>query len=261
MRPRTRAEKLALYAGLPLLLCVCLVTWRLWRHVAHLDLSLEEARKTEAALLGDVRDALGREQLAGRALDLALWERDRALDASDRARQEAREAHETARRQEQVAERLKRQRSAELDRMRDALARIASTDRTAMGMVVELGSDAFLFAFDSAELSPANREILSRIAGVLLASYGYRVSVFGHTDDRGSVAYNQELSERRAQAVRDYLAIAGVPAEVLSAEGYGKSSPRVDGTSADARRRNRRVEIGIVDTVIEYRREVPSDQP
>src|SRR5207244_13594299 len=84
-------------------------------------------------------------------------------------------------------------------------------------------------------------ELLSRIAGIILPSPDYTISVNGHTDDVGSDAYNQALSERRAQAVRDYLVKAGLPAQILTVQGHGKSLPLVRGTSEAARAKNRRV--------------------
>ncbi len=73
-------------------------------------------------------------------------------------------------------------------------------------------------------------------------------------DDVGSDAYNQALSERRAQAVRDYLVKAGLPAQILTVQGHGKSLPLVRGTSEAARAKNRRVELGLVNTQIRYGR-------
>src|SRR5436309_815291 len=82
---------------------------------------------------------------------------------------------------------------------------------------------------------------------VLLTAKGYYIYVYGHTDDIGTDEYNRGLSERRARSVRDYLVEAGLDSGIITTRGYGKSSPRVRGTSADARTANRRVEIGIVD--------------
>ena len=76
-----------------------------------------------------------------------------------------------------------------------------------------------------------------------MTAHDYTISVNGHTDDIGTDAYNQKLSERRAQAVRDYLHEAGLPAEILSVTGHGKSLPLVRGTSDAARAKNRRVDI------------------
>ena len=100
--------------------------------------------------------------------------------------------------------------------------------------------------------SRTDRELLSRIAGILLTSKDYAVSVNGHTDDVGSVEYNQKLSERRAQAVRDYLVDAGLSPSIFTVTGHGKSLPLVQGTSDQARAKNRRVELGIVNTRIVY---------
>lgn len=149
-------------------------------------------------------------------------------------------------------ENMRRQRAAELDRMQQALSRIGPTARTPTGMVMQLANRSFRFDFDSAALKPENRETLSRIAGVLLASEGYRLFIDGHTDDVGTDQYNQRLSERRAGSVRDYLVKAGIPADIVEVKGFGKSNPLVPAKSSDAREKNRRVEIGIVDTIIHY---------
>jgi outer membrane protein OmpA-like peptidoglycan-associated protein len=79
------------------------------------------------------------------------------------------------------------------------------------------------------------------------------VSVNGHTDDVGTDEYNQKLSERRAEAVRRYLLDAGVPPEIMTVTGWGKRKPRVDGASEAARAKNRRVELGIVNSRVSYR--------
>ena len=256
MPKRGRTERIALYVCLPLLILVSFATWRLWRHVNVLDESLAASKQAEISLLAKVRDATGREALAGKALRQSILERDSARSEVEQLRVRARLAQEEAERQGKIAEELRRQRSNELDRMRDALGMIAETERTATGMVVQLGEESFLFDFDSAALRQENREILSRIAGVLLASYGYSVYVYGHTDDQGNPGYNQALSERRAGAVKSYLAQAGIPEDIIESKGFGPSSPRVPGSSPEARRKNRRVEIGIVDTIIEYQSEV-----
>ncbi len=248
-----RAERIALYVFLPLLLVVCFVTWRLWRHTERLDAELAASRQREASLQARVRDEAGRAALSAAAAKQAELEREMALSEAEQSRRETSLAIEEAERQQRVAEEMRKRRDSELDALHDALGRIAETERTPMGVVVNLGEDSFLFDFDKADLSPANREILSRIAGVLLVSYGYKLYVYGHTDDQGSAAYNQRLSERRANAVKDYLAAAGIPGEIIDAKGFGQSSPRMKGASREARKRNRRVEVGVVDTVVEYR--------
>ncbi len=150
----------------------------------------------------------------------------------------------------QEAEEIRRQQAAELDRLEKALSRIVETRRTALGLVMSLGGESIKFDFDKAELKPENRELLSRIAGILLTSSDYRIDVYGHTDDIGTDEYNLALSQRRAQAVRDYLVEAGVDPAIISTEGFGKSRPRVQGNDPEARAKNRRVEIAVVNTRI-----------
>ncbi len=141
-----------------------------------------------------------------------------------------------------------------MNRLEGALGQIAETRRTALGLVMNLGSNYLKFEFDKAELRPEDKELLSRVAGILMTSEDFTVSVNGHTDDVGTDAYNQKLSERRAEAVRDYLVKAGLPAAILSVEGHGKALPLVPGTSDAARAKNRRVELGIVNIRIQYGR-------
>lgn len=214
---------------------------RLTEYSRELELALERAQ-----------EARRRAEEAEAARSEAVSEAERVQSEAERARAEAQAAQQRAQAAQRQMEELRRRREQELDRMREALSRIAPTRRTPLGMVVEMANDSFKFDFDQATLRPENRETLSRIAGVLLASSGYRLFVYGHTDDIGTDEYNQQLSLRRAQAVADYLIKAGVPADIMTTKGFGKSSPRVKGTTPEARQQNRRVEIGIVDTIIQY---------
>jgi OmpA-OmpF porin, OOP family len=104
------------------------------------------------------------------------------------------------------------------------------------------------FAYDSADLTAPAREALADVAAQLKARPGVRVEVAGHTDDRGAGRYNLDLSLRRAAAVRERLVTLGVPAEALTARGYGAANPVAAGDGDAARARNRRVELRITDT-------------
>lgn len=181
-------------------------------------------------------------------------ERDRAeaRRKAEVAQEETRAAQEEARTAREEAERIRAERERELNRLHEVLSGIVETRRTALGVVMNLGSEAVEFDFDKATLRPENRELLSRIAGVLLTSKGYRVQIHGHTDDIGSSEYNERLSERRADAVRNYLVDVGIDPGIINIKGHGKADPLVPGTTAQARAKNRRVEIGIIDTTINY---------
>jgi outer membrane protein OmpA-like peptidoglycan-associated protein len=179
---------------------------------------------------------------------------DTARQDADAARHEATSARETAAQAQAEADRIRKKAEAEINRLEAALGQVAETHRTALGLVMNLGSDHLKFEFDKAELRPEDRELLSRIAGIIMTSHDYTISVNGHTDDVGTEEYNRKLSERRAEAVRDYLVKAGLPADIMSVEGHGKALPLVPGTSEAARAKNRRVELGIVNTQIRYGR-------
>jgi outer membrane protein OmpA-like peptidoglycan-associated protein len=104
------------------------------------------------------------------------------------------------------------------------------------------------FVAGSAEIDPASTALLSEIADVLLRNPGIaRVEVQGHTDQSGTEPANKELSERRAQAVRDWLVKAGVDGERLTAAGYGSERPLAPNITAQNRARNRRVELVILE--------------
>jgi outer membrane protein OmpA-like peptidoglycan-associated protein len=216
-------------------------------------LSRQAMERTIAAEASARAAAEGR-QVAEAATARALEETEAARSETEAARKEAAGARESAARAQAAEDRIRKQAEADLNRLQQALSQVAETRRTALGLVMNLGSDHLKFAFDKAELRPQDRELLSRIAGILLTSPDYTISVNGYTDDVGTDEYNQKLSERRAQAVRDYLVKAGLPPQILTVAGHGKSHPLVPGTSEEARAKNRRVELGIVNTRILYGR-------
>ncbi len=99
------------------------------------------------------------------------------------------------------------------------------------------------FDTNSASLKPAFYGTMNKLAGVL-AKYGQsNVTVVGHTDSTGSDAYNQTLSEKRAQSVAGYLTGQGVSSYRLNTRGEGERSPRADNNTTTGRAQNRRVEI------------------
>jgi OOP family OmpA-OmpF porin len=104
------------------------------------------------------------------------------------------------------------------------------------------------FATDSAEILPDSIPLLTEIADVLLRNPDIRrVEIQGHTDNRGGREHNMDLSQRRADAVRDWLISAGVESSRLEARGYGDSEPRVPNLTAANRARNRRVQFMITE--------------
>lgn len=103
-----------------------------------------------------------------------------------------------------------------------------------------------LFATDSDVLRPMAIERLRPLAGYLRANPGVRVAIDGHTDSRGTDEHNQDLSERRAQSVREALDDMGVTRARFRVEGHGESNPTATNATAEGMRLNRRVEVTLL---------------
>jgi outer membrane protein OmpA-like peptidoglycan-associated protein len=125
---------------------------------------------------------------------------------------------------------------------------ILQTRDTARGLIVNM-SDVL---FDTAKftLRPVAREKLAKVAGIVSAHPGLRLDVEGHTDSVGGDDYNQQLSEQRGAAVRDYLLQQGMPVNSVTSKGFGKTQPVATNNTAEGRQTNRRVEIVISGEVI-----------
>lgn len=117
-------------------------------------------------------------------------------------------------------------------------------------LVLDMPSEV-TFAVNSANLDPNFRSTLDKVASTLTEYNKTYVDVMGHTDSTGSDAYNQTLSEQRANSVASYLTSKGVIQARLAAKGYGESQPRASNTTEDGRASNRRVEIRLVPVTTE----------
>lgn len=132
---------------------------------------------------------------------------------------------------------------------RDLRARTAGTDV----QVVRQGDDLLLnipsgvnFAYNSAAVQPQFRTTLDKVANVLSGYDQTYIDIYGHTDSTGSDSYNQDLSERRAVSVADYLSSHGVQPARIATRGFGETQPVASNETEDGRAANRRVEIKIV---------------
>jgi len=133
-----------------------------------------------------------------------------------------------------------------LDRRAKELAQIkeARVRREHDRLVVTM-SDSILFDINSASLRPGAKRILDKIASVIVRYPDDRIVVAGYTDNTGSEKYNQELSERRAKVVRNYLVLKGVLPDRITAIGFGEAMPVASNATPEGRQQNRRVEIEI----------------
>ena len=132
----------------------------------------------------------------------------------------------------------------------------ATIQRVGEGIAVTFPS-GILFRFNSTDILPAGRDNLQQLAKSLENYPNSDILIVGHTDSVGTDAYNQDLSQRRAQAASAYLQSLGVPASRLQTQGRGETEP-IESNDTDAgRARNRRVEVAIYASEA-YRNQVKS---
>jgi outer membrane protein OmpA-like peptidoglycan-associated protein len=118
----------------------------------------------------------------------------------------------------------------------------AKVERVGEGIVVEFSSNV-LFAFDKSNLSNDAKTNLNKLVTVLNNYPDTNIELQGHTDSKGSEAYNQTLSVNRATAVSVYLAGKSITASRVTTKGFGESLPKYDNETAEGRTQNRRVEF------------------
>jgi outer membrane protein OmpA-like peptidoglycan-associated protein len=213
---------------------------------ARADADAEARRRAEAE--NDKAEALRMKQEAEQAAQEAARQREEAEKAKAEAlaQQQALAAEtERAKRAAQESESLRQQAEKEKQEMRARLLQqlntILATRDTARGLIANM-SDV-LFKSGSFELLPGARERLAKVSGIVLAYPGLHLEVEGHTDSIGSDEYNQSLSERRAETVRDYLVQQGITGDAIVSRGLGKSEPVASNDTPEGRQQNRRVEI------------------
>jgi len=212
-----------------------------------------EAAKAEAVRMKQEADKAAAEAARQKA------EAEQATAAAVAQQQAAQAAAEQAARDKAAAQQQQRAAEAETEKARQAAAQaeaekaqlraqllsqlnsILQTRDSARGLIVNM-SDV-LFDTGSYTLKPGAREKLAKISGIVLAHPGLSLQIEGHTDSVGGDDFNQQLSERRADSVRDFLAEQGVTPSSITARGFGKTQPVASNDTAEGRQRNRRVEL------------------
>lgn len=197
------------------------------RRRAEAEQAEAEARRRQADAQAQQQQALAQQQQAEAAAAAA----QQAASLADQQRQEA-----------------IRQKEAMRARLLAQLNQVLQTRDTARGLIVSMPD--VLFDFNKYTLKPEARERLARISGIVLAYPDLKLEIDGYTDSIGSDEYNQTLSDKRAEAVRDYLTSSGVSASNVAARGLGKADPVADNSTAAGRQLNRRVEMIVSGDVI-----------
>ncbi len=212
------------------------------------QVAAERATRERAEAEAARAAALAQQQAAQAEAEKARLAAERA--AEEKAEAEAARADALAQQQAAQAETEKARKAAEQAeaekaelraRLLEQLNTILQTRDTARGLIVSM-SDV-LFDTGSHTLKPGAREKLAKISGIVLAHPGLNLQIEGHTDSVGSDEYNQQLSERRAASVRDFLVQEGVSAASVATRGFGKTQPVASNDTPEGRQRNRRVEM------------------
>jgi outer membrane protein OmpA-like peptidoglycan-associated protein len=128
-----------------------------------------------------------------------------------------------------------------LDKLNAGGVRVTEESR---GIVILLPG-AVLFSTGKSVLLPGAKDRLNKVADVLKDNPNRKITVEGHTDSTGKAATNDKLSQQRADAVKDYLMIRGVPSKQITTKGFGASHPIASNATTEGRAENRRVEIVI----------------
>lgn len=135
----------------------------------------------------------------------------------------------------------------QMDKQAEEIAKTvpdAKVERVGEGIVVEFSSSV-LFGFDQSNLSDDAKRNLDKLVTVLNSYPETDIEIQGHTDNSGTEAYNQNLSEQRARMVSTYLTGKGIAYNRLTVKGFGEMVPKYENKTADGRTQNRRVEFMI----------------
>ncbi len=217
-----------------------------------------ERRAHEEAQAKAEADAAAAQQRATQAQAQSDEDAHRRAEA-EKAEADARRQQAEAQAQQQAAQQAAsiadqqrqeaiRQKEAMRARLLAQLNQVLQTRDTARGLIVSMPD--VLFDFNKYTLKPEARERLARISGIVLAYPDLKLQIEGYTDAIGSDEYNQTLSDKRAEAVRDYIVTSGVSMNNVAARGMGKTDPIADNSTAAGRKLNRRVEMIVSGDVI-----------
>jgi len=198
-----------------------------------------EAAKAEAERMK--LEAQQARQEAEKATRDAEAARASAVEQQKALAVEADKARKSADESERLRQQAEKEKVDLRARLLQQLNTILATRDTARGLIANM-SDV-LFKTGSYELLAGARERLAKVSGIVMAYPGLHLEVEGHTDSVGSDDYNMQLSQKRAQAVRDYLVQQGIPDNTIASRGLGKSAPVATNDTAEGRQQNRRVEL------------------
>jgi outer membrane protein OmpA-like peptidoglycan-associated protein len=194
---------------------------------ADADRARQEAETAKADALAQQQAAQSQAQQA----QLAAQQADQARAQAEQARLQAEQEKEQTR-----------------ARLLQQLNQVLQTRESARGLIVDMPD--VLFDTGKYTLKPGARERLAKVAGILMAYPDLHVQVEGHTDNVGGVEFNQQLSEKRAAAVRDFLVQQGVKSTDIQSRGFGMDQPVATNATPAGRQLNRRVDLVVTGQAI-----------
>lgn len=178
--------------------------------------------------------ALQAQQQAETARQAALAQQQELAAQAQTAQAQAQSAEQRAQAAEQEKEAMRQ-------RLLTQLNQVLQTRDSARGLIVNM-SDV-LFDLNQSTLKPGAKVRLAKVAGIIQAYPDLRLQIEGYTDSTGSAEHNQQLSERRATAVREFLVSQGVSTNNVTAQGFGPTNPVASNGTAQGRQMNRRVDL------------------
>ena len=205
---------------------------------------IQKEKDAAAAAAG----AKAKEEAEARAAEEAKRQAELAAakEAQMKAEQAALKLKEQAAKEE--AERAKAATAALREQLLQQLNSVLQTTDSPRGLIVNMAD--VLFDFGKYNLKSDAQIKLAKLAGIIQAHPGLHLAIEGHTDNIGSDEANMNLSQQRAQAVRDFLVQQGLAGDALTAAGFGKAEPVADNSTNEGRQKNRRVEIIVSGEVI-----------
>jgi len=216
-------------------------------HLAYLtDKRIEIARETARQKVAETEAQQLKQEREKVLLESRTREADRAKQLAESRAREAQQAQQEAEARARETQEAQRRAQAATNRAEDLEKRFAELQAKQTKRGFELTLNDVLFEFDKANLKPGATRSLTNVAQFLRENPERQITIEGYTDNVGSDAYNRELSQRRADSVRDFLVQSGISADRISARGLGEEYPVASNDTQAGRQQNRRVQIIIV---------------
>ncbi len=230
-----------------------------------LETEREQAAARQAAAQQHAAEEAQRAQQAQQQAQSEAQQRahaEKAQQEADAARAQSAADAEKSHQAALEADRLRKQAEADKNQLREQLLQqfnaVLPTRETPRGLVVNLQD--VLFDTGKYTLKSPAQLALARISGIVVSHPGLNLQIEGYTDSTGTMELNQKLSEKRANAVRDFLLNQGVNTNNMTAMGYGPNYPVAANDTTAGRKLNRRVELVISGEVIGVKIGTPPSQ-